>query len=65
MLPTPVLVLQELTGSKIRHAVVAGRYGLGSKEFTPAMVVAAFDNLAAASPKRRFTVSVRGRAAEA
>lgn len=49
---------EELTGSKIRHAVVAGRYGLGSKEFTPAMVVAAFDNLAAASPKRRFTLGI-------
>ena len=38
--------------------VVGGRYGLGSKEFTPAMVKAVFDNLAAAKPKRGFTVGI-------
>ena len=38
--------------------VVGGRYGLGSKEFTPGMVRAVFDNLAAASPKSRFTVGI-------
>ncbi|EGB16069.1 pyruvate ferredoxin/flavodoxin oxidoreductase [Pseudodesulfovibrio mercurii] len=39
-------------------AVVGGRYGLGSKEFTPAMAKAVFDNLAQAAPKRRFTVGI-------
>jgi pyruvate-ferredoxin/flavodoxin oxidoreductase len=38
--------------------VVGGRYGLGSKEFTPAMVKAVFDNLDAARPKRGFTVGI-------
>ncbi len=38
--------------------VVGGRYGLGSKEFTPAMVKATFDNLDAAQPKRSFTVGI-------
>ncbi len=38
--------------------VVGGRYGLGSKEFTPAMVKAVFDNLDAAKPKRSFTVGI-------
>ena len=38
--------------------VIGGRYGLGSKEFTPAMVKAVFDELAADSPKRRFTVGI-------
>ncbi len=38
--------------------VVGGRYGLGSKEFTPAMVKAVFDNLAEAAPRNRFTVGV-------
>jgi pyruvate-ferredoxin/flavodoxin oxidoreductase len=38
--------------------VVGGRYGLGSKEFTPAMVKAVFDNLSAAKPKRSFTVGI-------
>jgi len=38
--------------------IVGGRYGLGSKEFTPAMVKAVFDNLDAAQPKRNFTVGI-------
>lgn len=38
--------------------VVGGRYGLGSKEFTPAMVKAVFDNLDAAEPKNSFTVGI-------
>ena len=38
--------------------VVGGRYGLSSKDFTPAMVKAVFDNLAAASPKNHFTVGI-------
>ena len=38
--------------------VVGGRYGLGSKEFTPGMVRAVYDNLAAAQPKARFTVGI-------
>jgi pyruvate-ferredoxin/flavodoxin oxidoreductase len=42
-----------------RHIqVLAGRYGLGSKEFTPAMVKAVFDNMASASPKNKFTVGI-------
>ncbi len=38
--------------------VVGGRYGLGSKEFTPAMIKAVYDNLDAAKPKRSFTVGI-------
>jgi pyruvate-ferredoxin/flavodoxin oxidoreductase len=38
--------------------LVGGRYGLGSKEFTPAMALAVFDNLNAAIPKRHFTVGI-------
>jgi len=38
--------------------IVGGRYGLGSKEFTPAMVKAVFDNLDAAQPKNGFTVGI-------
>ncbi len=38
--------------------IVGGRYGLGSKEFTPAMVKAVYDNLAAAKPKNHFTVGI-------
>jgi len=38
--------------------VVGGRYGLGSKDFTPAMVKAVFNNLDAAKPKNGFTVGI-------
>ncbi len=38
--------------------VIGGRYGLSSKEFTPAMVKAVFDELDQAHPKARFTVGI-------
>jgi len=38
--------------------VVGGRYGLGSKDFTPAMAKAVFEELGAAQPRRRFTVGI-------
>ena len=38
--------------------LIAGRYGLSSKEFTPAMVKAVFDNLELAQPKHHFTVGI-------
>jgi len=38
--------------------IAGGRYGLGSKEFTPAMVKAVFDNLDAKEPKNGFTVGI-------
>jgi pyruvate-ferredoxin/flavodoxin oxidoreductase len=38
--------------------IVGGRYGLSSKEFTPAMVKAVFDNLAAEQPMNHFTVGI-------
>jgi pyruvate-ferredoxin/flavodoxin oxidoreductase len=38
--------------------VVGGRYGLSSKEFTPAMIKAVFDNLAQSSPKNHFTIGI-------
>ncbi len=38
--------------------VVGGRYGLGSKDFTPAMVRAVFENLAQDAPKNHFTVGI-------
>jgi pyruvate-ferredoxin/flavodoxin oxidoreductase len=38
--------------------VIGGRYGLSSKEFTPAMVKAVFDNLKKRTPKNHFTVGI-------
>ena len=37
---------------------VGGRYGLGSKEFTPTHVKAVFDNLKKDAPKNHFTVGI-------
>ena len=38
--------------------VVGGRYGLGSKDFTPSMAKAVFDNLSMNEPKNNFTVGI-------
>jgi len=38
--------------------IIGGRYGLSSKEFTPAMVKAVFENAAATAPKNHFTVGI-------
>ncbi len=44
---------------KAEHPViVGGRYGLGSKDFTPTMVKAVFDNLRSSAPKNHFTVGI-------
>ncbi|MCH4553474.1 4Fe-4S binding protein [Aestuariibaculum lutulentum] len=57
-------VLQSLTEAFQTHQiphlpqVIGGRYGLSSKEFTPTMVKAIFDNLKENSPKNHFTVSI-------
>jgi len=40
------------------YTLLGGRYGLGSKEFNPAMAVAVFDNMKAESPKNHFTVGI-------
>ena len=38
--------------------ILGGRYGLSSKEFTPSMVKAVFDNMTADTPKNHFTVGI-------
>ena len=38
--------------------VIGGRYGLGSKEFTPSMVLAVYKNLEKAEPKNHFTIGI-------
>ncbi len=39
--------------------IIGGRYGLSSKEFTPAMVKAVFDEMKKESPKNHFTVGIK------
>jgi len=43
--------------SELPH-VIGGRYGLSSKEFTPAMVKAVYDELKKENPKNHFTVGI-------
>ena len=38
--------------------IVGGRYGLGSKDTTPAQILAVYENLAAAMPKNQFTIGI-------
>ena len=38
--------------------IIGGRYGLSSKDTTPAMMISVFDNLAADQPRNRFTVGI-------
>jgi pyruvate-ferredoxin/flavodoxin oxidoreductase len=38
--------------------IIGGRYGLASKEFTPGMIKAVFDQLNEAEPKREFTIGI-------
>lgn len=38
--------------------IVGGRYGLSSKDTTPAQIVAVYDNLSAAAPKNGFTIGI-------
>ena len=43
---------------EVDPVVVGGRYGLSSKEFTPAMAKAVFDNLLLERPRNHFTVGI-------
>lgn len=45
-------------GDRRSVRVVGGRYGLSSKEFTPAMVKAVFDSLKTTAPKNHFTIGI-------
>ncbi|MDD2991551.1 MAG: pyruvate:ferredoxin (flavodoxin) oxidoreductase [Zoogloea sp.] len=45
-------------GRRPMPRIIGGRYGLASKEFTPGMVRAVFDELQLAHPRRQFTVGI-------
>jgi pyruvate-ferredoxin/flavodoxin oxidoreductase len=53
-----VLAENEATLGFAKPAVIGGRYGLSSKEFTPAMVKGIFDELTKAAPKNHFTIGI-------
>ncbi len=45
-------------GDKNAPLVVGGRYGLSSKDTTPAMIISVYDNLEQNEPKNKFTVGI-------
>lgn len=47
-----------LYGQKEAPLVVGGRYGLGSKDTTPAQILAVYENLSLAMPKNMFTIGI-------
>jgi pyruvate-ferredoxin/flavodoxin oxidoreductase len=51
-------VVSALFESNLQIRVIGGRYGLSSKEFTPAMVKAIYDHLAGENLKRHFTIGI-------
>ena len=51
-------VVAALSATGRKAAVVGGRYGLGSKDTTPASVIAVYENLKAKAPKQGFTIGI-------
>ncbi len=51
-------VCTALMEAKKRITVVGGRYGLGSKEFNPSMILSVYKNLEQDKPKNHFTVGI-------
>ena len=43
---------------EVRPMIIGGRYGLSSKDTTPAMMISVFDNLKMKEPKNHFTVGI-------
>jgi pyruvate-ferredoxin/flavodoxin oxidoreductase len=52
-------VITALSEMGVSKKVIGGRYGLASKEFTPAMVKGVFDELSKKAPKNHFTVGIQ------
>jgi pyruvate-ferredoxin/flavodoxin oxidoreductase len=44
--------------NEIHPMILGGRYGLSSKDTTPAQMIAVFENMKQASPKNQFTVGI-------
>jgi len=53
---TAIAEAADKNSSFVQPRVLSGRYGLGSAEFSPAMVKAVFDNMASSTPKNHFCV---------
>jgi pyruvate-ferredoxin/flavodoxin oxidoreductase len=53
-----VAALNEFPSARPSARVIGGRFGLSSKEFTPAMAKSVFDELKMSAPKNHFTVGI-------
>jgi len=51
-------VVTALSEQGVSLTVLGGRYGLGSKDTQPSSIFAAYDNLKAKAPKKKFTLSI-------
>ncbi|MBD2493502.1 pyruvate:ferredoxin (flavodoxin) oxidoreductase [Nostoc sp. FACHB-280] len=56
--PSEIVAARGSGRDQVPPMIICGRYGLSSKEFTPAMVKAVFDNLSQPRPKNHFTVGI-------
>ncbi|MDR1528481.1 MAG: pyruvate:ferredoxin (flavodoxin) oxidoreductase [Puniceicoccales bacterium] len=53
-----ISALEEARSNEVSITAIGGRYGLGSKEFSPAMAKAIFDELRKENPKKHFTIGI-------
>ena len=53
-----VAALKEFPSDRHSTRVIGGRFGLSSKEFTPAMAKGVFDELKSSAPKNHFTIGI-------
>ena len=51
-------VVEMFNSCNERPMIIGGRYGLSSKDTTPAQMIAVFENLKSQSPKNQFTVGI-------
>ncbi len=51
-------VCEIFNGVENAPQIIGGRYGLASKDTTPAHIIAIFDNMMAAEPRNHFTVGI-------
>jgi len=56
--PLYIDVVTALAQAGVDAKIVGGRYGLGSKDTTPASVFAVFENLKLDAPKNNFTIGI-------
>jgi len=54
-----VTAISENENADLKPKIVGGRFGLSSKEFTPAMVKGVFDEMAKSKPKNHYTIGIK------